>query len=162
MSRVNKVIVVGDANSGKTSMMNFIKSREFQRHACSPTVGANVVVLKSGGKSGQFWDCGGRHEGMADGYWVGSNAAVVVFDLTSLTAWKNVPVWIESVHKVTGDIPIVVVGHKVDLRGCVDKGTIARGLFAMSRKYPKIKYLEASAKIGYGCDEVVGAVFARL
>jgi hypothetical protein len=42
--------------------------------------------------------------------------------------------------------------------GVVDKGKVARGLFALRRKYPKLRYLECSAKIGYGCDEVMSAV----
>jgi len=154
-----KVILVGDGGVGKTSFVKMVREREI----CDkyfPTEGADVVEIRtSSEKKLQLWDCGGRHRGLKDGYWIGAKAGIVMFSVNSARSWDNVKEWIKSISAVCGDIPLIVVGAKVDLANIeVDKGMVARGLYSLRRKHPSLRYAECSPKIGYGCDEVVELV----
>ena len=158
---VQKVVIIGDEGVGKSAFVHMVKNREFSQKY-TPTVGADVTAYEVDGKKLELWDCGGKHVGLQEGYWIGAKAVVVMFGINSLLTWKNIPAWLKSVEEVAGNAPLFLVGTKVDMLDVVDKGKVARGLFALRRKYPKLRYLECSAKIGYGCDEVMTAVAAVL
>ncbi len=55
--------------------------------------------------------------GKRDGYYIQANAAIVMYDVTSLNTFKNIDNWITSIKRLCPDIPIVVVGNKVDASG---------------------------------------------
>jgi len=154
---VHKVVIIGDEGVGKSAFVEMLKTREFSQKY-EPTVGAEVTSYEVDGKKLELWDCGGKHVGLHEGYWIGAKAVVVMFGINSLLSWKNASAWLKSVEAVAGDARLFLVGTKVDMHGVVDKGKVARGLFALRRKYPKLRYIECSAKIGYGCDEVMSAV----
>ena len=154
---VYKVVIIGDEGVGKSAFVEMVKRREFS-HKYTPTVGADVTAYEMDGKKLELWDCGGKHVGLQEGYWVGAKAVVVMFGINSLLSWKNASEWLKNAETVAGDAPLFLVGTKADMIGVVDKGKVARGLFALRRKYPNLRYLECSAKIGYGCDEVMTAV----
>jgi GTP-binding nuclear protein Ran len=42
--------------------------------------------------------------------------AIIMFDVTSRTTYKNVPTWHRDITRVCEDIPIVLCGNKVDVR----------------------------------------------
>lgn len=157
----SKIVIVGDEGVGKSSFVQFVKNREFSAKY-TQTDGADVCEYKVDEKKLEIWDCTGKKTDIREAYWIGAKAVIVMFDINSLRSWKNAAEWIEKVKNVAGDVPTVLVGTKVDLRGVVDKGMVARGLFALRRKYPKLRYAECSAKIGYGCDEVVTTVLQLL
>lgn len=154
-----KVVLVGDGAVGKSSFVKMVRHREICEKYF-PTEGADVIEIRtSAGKALQMWDCGGRIRGLRDGYWIGAKAAIVMFSVNSVRSWNNVKEWVKSITTVCGDIPLVVVGTKVDLANIeVDRGMVARGLYALRRKHPSLRYAECSPKIGYGCDEVVELV----
>jgi small GTP-binding protein len=154
---VQKIVIIGDEGVGKSAFVEMVKRREFS-HKYEPTAGAEVTSYEVDGKNLEIWDCGGKHVGLQEGYWIGAKVVVVMFAINSLLSWKNASEWLKNAETVAGDARLFLVGSKVDIHGVVDKGKVARGLFALRRKYPKLRYLECSAKIGYGCDEVMSAV----
>ena len=77
-----------------------------------------------------------------------------MFDLTSRTTYKHLTEWWKSVVRVTGEIPVVVVGTKVDL---VAKRAISPEEITFPTKY-SLPYVEISTK----CDNAFDAPFVLL
>merc|ERR1712098_551939 len=58
----------------------------------------------------------GKFGGLRDGYYINGNAAIIMFDVTSRASYKNVPIWHRDLTRVCENIPIVLVGNKVDVK----------------------------------------------
>ena len=52
--------------------------------------------------------------GLRDGYYSGADCAIIMFDVTSRVTYNNVRKWYRDVVKTCDNIPIVLVGNKVD------------------------------------------------
>ncbi|MFX1501320.1 MAG: GTP-binding protein [Promethearchaeota archaeon] len=48
-------------------------------------------------------------------YCQGSNGAIIMYDITSSNSLKPVPEWIQVIRENAGDIPILLIGNKLDL-----------------------------------------------
>ena len=57
------------------------------------------------------WDTAGQEKfgGLRDGYYIHGQCAIIMFDVTSRTTYKNVPTWHRDITRVCEDIPIVLV-----------------------------------------------------
>lgn len=143
-----KVIVIGDAAVGKTSIaVRFTKG--FFSPSYIATLGVNFfvqnVTVDDKVLRCQLWDTAGqeRFGPVLEKYYVGAKGAVVVFDKTIPQTLANVRGWLERVKSICGIIPIILVGNKADLKEAV---TSAQGEnFAEIHQIP---YLETSAKTG--------------
>ena len=64
------------------------------------------------------WDTAGqeKYAGLRDGYYIQANCAIIMFDVTSRITYKNVPNWHRDLVRVCENIPIVLVGNKVDVK----------------------------------------------
>ena len=47
---------------------------------------------------------------------IGGNCAIVMFDVTSRITYKNVPKWHKDLTRICENIPMVLVGNKVNLK----------------------------------------------
>lgn len=84
-----------------------------------------------------------RYAGLADGYYLHADAAVLMFDVTSVASFKKVPLLHASLLKVCGPLlPIVLVGAKAD---CVDERRVRPKQVTFHRKR-NLQYYEVSAK----------------
>jgi len=45
----------------------------------------------------------------------GSHFGIIMFDISSPMTYKNVTNWYRDIERVCGNIPIVMIGNKVDL-----------------------------------------------
>ena len=63
-----------------------------------------------------IWDTAGqeRFGGLQDGYYIQSDCAIILFDVTNLTTFENVPNWHRDLERACGSIPMVLCGNKVD------------------------------------------------
>lgn len=117
-----KIIIVGDGEVGKTSLIRRHVTGQFEEKYI-PTLGVEVHPMRFETNYGpicfNIWDCAGRNEysGLRDGYYIQANAAIVMYDVSKPDTFKNTDNWIASIRKVCPDIPIVVVGNKVDASG---------------------------------------------
>ena len=67
-----------------------------------------------------------RYDAIRGLYMVGTNAAIFVYDIANRESYDNVEGWIREFKKVIKeDIPIVIVGNKVDLRETGDNNSTA-------------------------------------
>jgi GTPase SAR1 family protein len=87
------------------------------------TVGVAVHPLEFHTNCGPIrfdcWDTAGQEKfgGLRDGYYIHGQCAIIMFDVTSRTTYKNVPTWHRDITRVCEDIPIVLCGNKVGA-GC--------------------------------------------
>lgn len=142
-----KLLLLGDGNVGKTCFVKRHLTGEFVKRY-QPTEGCEMKKLKISTSKGPLlftmWDCAGQEHlaGLRDGYFIGSQCAIVFFDVSNRESHRNVTQWVTDLRRVTGEIPTVVVGNKVDLPQRVVK---AQEGSMMMRKL-KVQYYDLSVK----------------
>ncbi|PWZ00442.1 ras-domain-containing protein [Testicularia cyperi] len=118
-----KVVILGSQGVGKTSLVHRYTSGQFTVASVPSTIGASFLTKKLIVEEGvkvrlQLWDTAGqeRFRSMAPMYYRGSHAAVIVYDITSMSSFMDVQTWIEELRKtMTSDLIIHIVGAKADL-----------------------------------------------
>lgn len=73
-----------------------------------------------------------------------ANCGVIMFDVTSRITYKNVPKWYKDLVRVCDNIPIVLVGNKVDVK---DRKVKAKQIIFHRKK--GLQYYDVSAKSNY-------------
>ena len=117
-SQTFKILLVGDGGVGKTSFIKRYTTGNFSPNYV-PTTGVDIYTCHFNTNYGRIvfycWDVAG-HGGLRNTYYINSDGAIIMFDVTSPLSYKNMDVWYNNVVSVTGkDIPIVVCGNKVDI-----------------------------------------------
>jgi GTP-binding nuclear protein Ran len=116
-----KCIIVGDGGTGKTTFVKRHLTGEFEKKYIS-TIGVDVSPISFETNHGKMmfncWDTAGQEKfgGLRDGYYVGGHCAIIMFDVTSRISYKNVPLWYKDIVRVCGNIPIVMIGNKIDVK----------------------------------------------
>merc|ERR1712230_198533 len=116
-----KLILVGDGGVGKTTFVKRHLTGEFEKKYVA-TLGVEVHPLSFHTNFGPIcfnvWDTAGQEKfgGLRDGYYIQGQCAIIMFDVTSRITYKNVPVWYRDLMRVCENIPIVLVGNKVDVK----------------------------------------------
>merc|ERR1712021_60103 len=96
------------------------------------------------------WDTAGQEKlgGLRDGYYIGGNCGIVMFDVCSRITYTNVPKWYKDLTRVCESIPIVLVGNKVDVKDRKVKGK----QITFHRK-KNLQYYDISAKSNYNFEK---------
>lgn len=79
---------------------------------------------------------------------VEAQCGIIMFDVTSRTSYKNVPNWHRDLTRVCDNIPIVLVGNKVDVK---DRKVKAKSINFHRRK--NLAYYDISAKSNYNFEK---------
>jgi len=117
-----KLVLVGDGGVGKTTFVKRHLTGEFEKKKYNATVGVEVHPLQFQTNRGlivyNVWDTAGQEKfgGLRDGYYIGGQCAIIMFDVTSRITYKNVPNWHKDLIRVCENIPIVLCGNKVDVK----------------------------------------------
>ena len=120
----NKILLLGDTAVGKTSIiLMYTKKQITLKHIT--TIGLDYATKEEKLKDGtiiklQIWDTAGqeRFHAITNKLYKTSNGLILVYDITSLTSFKNINVWLEQIMKENKDeknIQIILVGNKNDL-----------------------------------------------
>jgi small GTP-binding protein len=115
-----KVLLVGNFGVGKTSLIRRFVLNEFSEDYIS-TIGVRVstkiVKFKEEEIKLLIWDVAGvsDNDKIPKAYFLGSSAAMYVFDLSREETYKNIKNQIENVKELSGLKNITVVGNKKDL-----------------------------------------------
>lgn len=93
-----------------------------------------------------MWDTAGQEKlgGLREGYYIGSHAAIIMFDVTTRISYKNVPKWYKDLTRICENIPIVLVGNKVDQK---ERKVKARQITFHRKR--SLQYFDISAKSNY-------------
>jgi small GTP-binding protein len=147
---VLKVVVAGDGAVGKTSLIRRYCEGKFDV-ARVQTIGVDfqtqTVDLPQGAVKLSIWDMAGqdRFAVMRGGFYRGSRASALVFDVTMEESLKSLLRWKDEILEAVQEQPFLVVGNKVDLERTVPQGwgkKLADSIGA--------SYVETSALTGEG------------
>lgn len=160
-----KVCLLGDGNVGKTTLKQVFAGKPVELNYTA-TIGAGFSLImhnfkaKSGSIPIRFmvYDLAGqpRYNSIRKQYMVGSNAALLVYDVTNRTSFDNIIKWLEQFKDVVStEIPMVLIANKVDLRDKFQNSAITteEGMGLLKhikdkyslREHNYIHYIETSA-----------------
>ena len=151
IEKLFKLIVLGSAAVGKTTLVNqFLKKEDVIDYR--PTLGISISTQQfhvQGFKddiikflvydlAGQSFFKRVRHE-----YYKGANCAFIVYDVTRRETFDEaVDFWLEDAQKKLGNVPLVLIGNKIDLE---DKREITKEEGLEKAKQLKSFFIETSA-----------------
>jgi small GTP-binding protein len=150
-----KLIVLGDAGVGKTSILKrfvegrFIGSEDALR---GQDVMIKIVQHNSSRIRVQLWDTGGqeRFRAVTSSYYRAAAGILLVFDLTDRLSYYELSVWYNDILRYADSVSVMVIGNKLDLNRAVESFDARK--WALERGF---LYEEASALTGQGVDSAV-------
>lgn len=162
-----KICLIGDVGVGKTSLIRRYVLDVFDDRYIA-TIGTKVTkkeVSVRNPVTGQqervmllIWDIMGQpsfREVLREAYFYGVQGSLAVCDVTSRESLGELRYWIKAMTSTTGNVPIVFLGNKCDLREETRIHQDEIELFAKKHDSPA---LLTSAKTGYNVE----AAFAKL
>ena len=151
-----KVSLIGEGGVGKTTFLSRLLEGRFEKRYFA-TLGAEVRTLRFSSNYGEIlfdcWDTAGQEKfiGLGDGYFIGSNACVAMFDCESELTIQNLKKWIGDYIRIAGvATPIAICRTKTDLRA---PNYSAQTLNKLLSNLLKNTFCEISAKNQEDCSE---------
>lgn len=173
MSYRGKVILLGDAGVGKTSLIARYVDDLF-RSEYIQTVGANFLIkevnlIKIVDKMKRensktlvtikglenlaifYWDIGGQKDKLfvTEYYFLQAVGAMVAFSIDNRESFNNLDFWISKMKELSGDIPFIIIGNKIDLQ---DKRVVQTEEIEKKAKEYDVRFFETSAKLKKNID----------
>eukprot|EP00742_Colponemidia_sp_Colp-10_P000388 GILJ01000425.1.p1 GENE.GILJ01000425.1~~GILJ01000425.1.p1 ORF type:complete len:214 (-),score=20.34 GILJ01000425.1:287-928(-) len=160
-----KVLIVGDAAVGKSSLMLRYAEDSFSGHHTS-TIGIDFKVVTSSHEGKvvklQVWDTAGheRFRTISTSYYRGAHGALVVFDRSNRDSFEHVPKWVEEIRRHAGpDIVIGLVENKCDIADSkVDSTEVTELMHSLHLDFA----LATSAKTNFNVAEVFKEMIASM
>jgi small GTP-binding protein len=154
-----KIILIGDMNIGKTSLIGRYIHSVFQERYIS-TIGVDFMMksllLEKQLIKLQIWDTAGmeKYKQITTSYYRGAQVALVCFDLTCKSSFNSVDKWIsdflqfqnQNIRKL-----IILVGNKADL---VEERVVTVEEIETKCKLNNYIYFETSAKTGHNVESL--------
>ncbi len=154
-----KIIIIGNSNVGKTSIINRFTDKEFKdKHLATlgcdfhmKTIMINEKMIKI-----QIWDTAGmeKYQSITKSYYRGAQACLIVFDITNRESFESIENWIENFNKFCNpniQKIILLIGNKCDL------GIDRKISYEEAENYSRVNnllYYETSAKDDINIHEV--------
>ena len=122
---LSKIVVIGDANVGKTNIIRRIMGEDFRE--MEATIGVEFMYLNikdidkndpSKSLSIQIWDTSGaeRYKAITTSHIRGADGAYIVYDISNESSFKNLDYWYNCIKDAAdNDIIIYLIGNKSDL-----------------------------------------------
>ena len=115
----HKIIFVGDAGVGKTTIISRIMENPYNE-IYEPSIGVDFMSknIKYKGQSIklQMWDTAGqeKYKGLIPSYVRNSSIVFLVYDISVKTSFDNIPKWITFIRTIE-NTTLVLCGNKLDL-----------------------------------------------
>ena len=155
-----KIVLLGDGAVGKTSIRRRYMGEGFKTDFLA-TMGADFAYLKTKIDTydieWSIWDLAGQpaFRGVMKSYFKGAMGALAVYDVTQPKSLDSLDSWVSEVRERAGtfdDLPIVIVGNKIDLRSEIPDSLKTLQGFVKSKSL-NADFVETSAKTGEAIDE---------
>lgn len=153
-SKINaKIVIIGEAGVGKTSLMSKFVSNTFSDQM-QPTIGCDIqnksMVVEGRKVDVRLWDTAGceRFQTMLPLYYRGCHGAILVYDVTRRETFNKLRDWLlELENNLTNDNAIVmIIGNKIDKTG----RQVSKDEGANYAKQRTALFIETSAKTSEG------------
>ena len=156
---VFKVLVVGDSNVGKTSLIHRYCDKQFEREYLA-TIGVDVktadVLVGSTRCRLQIWDTAGqeRYRTIVPTFYRGCHGVIITYDITRPESFEHVAGWIKSVDERVMDSSVIlmVIGTKTDLE---EKRQVSRSDGENLAAEYRVAFAETSALLNQNVDKYV-------
>jgi Ras-related protein Rab-8A len=152
-----KIVLLGDPEVGKANL-----SQKLCYNLFSPeerlTIGVefHVKSLEVKGKKikMQIWDIAGeeRFGFLTPTYCMGANAVLIVYDITNSKTVDKMNSWIEVVRQNAGNVPILLLGNKIDLED--DREIRKEEGLKLTQNYKLSGFSEISTKTGENIENI--------
>jgi small GTP-binding protein len=173
MSYRGKVILCGDSGVGKSSLLGVYIDGKFNEDYIQ-TLGANFLIkeidlsavidklsienpnlkkdIKEKGFRLYFWDIGGQHDKLfsTEYYFVQAVGAFIIYDILKRDSFENINFWYQKTKELSGDIPLILLGNKVDMQ---QERTVSIEEGKKKAKDFGVQYFETSAKLNKNVDK---------
>lgn len=118
-----KIVLLGDAEVGKTAIKNTVIGRMFDTRYVA-TMGADVVsktiTVQDINMKFQIWDLAGQphFEQVRTLYYRGAMGGILVFDLNKENTLDSIPLWAKELkyNSGKGAVPLIIAANKADLQ----------------------------------------------
>ncbi len=150
-----KIVVCGDPGVGKTSTVLRLTDNAFMR-TYVPTLGVSISerLMKLGDKHVNLilWDIAGqsKFEVMRRHFYKGTDAVILIFDLTKRKSFESVPKWINDIRRYEQRITGLILGNKEDL---LDERKVSSEEALTIAEALNLEYIETSALTGKNVEQ---------
>ena len=144
-----KIILIGDADAGKTSFVHKLFDEDVNYN--TPTIGVDyrpyIVTYNNIKIYTDLWDTAGqeRYNAIITPYYRLINGALLFFDLNNLDSFENLNYWMNDIIYYIKTGIIYIIGNKSDLEHKVKKEDILKFIKENYKNYD-IYYKEISIK----------------
>ena len=150
-----KLLIIGDSNVGKTSMLlNYTDNYFPESHLATIGVEYKVKELKTNkfNIALQIWDTAGqeRFRSITKSFFRNTNGILFVYDITSRRSFQSVKDWIKDSEMHDSGFEKILVGNKIDLE---EKREVQTDELKEYGTKKKIDIIETSAKERINIDE---------
>ena len=158
----HKIIFVGDAGVGKTTIIGRIMDNPFS-DVYEPSIGVDFMSknIKFRGQNVklQMWDTAGqeKYKGLIPSYVRNSSIVFLVYDISNKVTFDNIPKWINFIRTIENST-LVLCGNKIDLS---NREVNKQDAESLAQK-EKISFFEVSAKTEENIKNMFYNVVAEL
>ena len=150
-----KLLIIGDSNVGKTSMLlNYTDNYFPESHLATIGVEYKVKEIKTNkfNIALQIWDTAGqeRFRSITKSFFRNTNGILFVYDITSRRSFQSVKDWIKDSEMHDSGFEKILVGNKIDLEAKREVQTDELKEYGTKKK---IDIIETSAKERINIDE---------
>ena len=116
-----KIILVGDAGTGKTNLIGVATGQEFNSQNLTTTTCSYLrLMMKINNKEYQvnLWDTIGqeKYRSLTKIFFKDSKIVLFVYDITNRQSFESLQTWKKTIDEILGNVPTIgVVGNKCDL-----------------------------------------------
>lgn len=162
---VSKVLVVGDAGSGKSSLvMRYCDDIFNDSYYNTIGVDFKIKIKKINNKNIKLniWDTAGQEKfrSLISSYYRNVDIILFVFDLTNKQSFRNIEYWYEEIKStLKSHNRLYLVGTKNDYKNeiYIDNNDIIE----LSKKY-NMKYFDTSSKKNYNINNLFDDIFNEI
>ena len=165
-----KIVLLGDGAVGKTSIRRRYMGEGFKTDFLA-TMGADFAFLKTKidgiNIEWQIWDLAGQpaFRNVMKSYYRGAMGALAVYDITQPKSLDSLDLWVQEARERAGngssEMPIVLVGNKIDLREEIPSSLKTIQGFVKSQSL-NADFVETSAKTGEAIEEAFGKLARKI
>ena len=165
-----KLSIIGDSSVGKSNFLfKFIEGQFSPLHVA--TIGfdykSRIVILPESKKKVklQIWDTAGQEKYMSinKNLFQRVQGVILMYDITKHETFEHLDIWLNLIKQMTNDIPIVLVGNKLDQEDNIENGRSVE--YSEGEDYARennLDFFETSALDGTNIDKIFGTISEKI